>query len=149
MEANRSMKPWRKVVVFSQFVNGFEANGRMYPGWLALNRQESKLSYAIKRVLAQIEKFNSEKVIEFDNIDIDNCATDANQVILRNPDTTLAFTKEGLKARNLARTELLDKEVEIEPYYATELPDTLRPEEREILTGFVIKEEDAKLSAVA
>lgn len=137
---------WRKILGFSRFVGGFQANGNQFPGWLALHPEESKFSYAIKRVVDQITALDKIKVVEFENIDIDNCATDANGVILRNPDGSLAFTKDGLKACNAARSALLDSEVEIEPYYATEVPELLEGE-REIFAGFVIKpEEDAPIT---
>lgn len=138
---------WRTVLAFSHFVNGFVANGQQYQGWLALHPEESKLSYAIKRIADQIVSLDKIKQVEFENIDIDNCATDERKVIIRNADGSLAFTQEGLKARNLARTALLDSDVEIEPHYCNEIPETMRAEERKILTGFVIQE--SKLEAVA
>src|SRR5438046_1815289 len=91
---------WRRVVAFSQFLNGFHVEGRSYPGWLLLHPEENKLRYAIKRVVDQIETLDKEKRIEFENIDIDNCATDERKIIIRNADGSLAFTQEGLKARN-------------------------------------------------
>ena len=140
---------WRKILSFNNFVAGFKAGEQVFPGWLALHPEESKLNYAIKRVVAQVAKINEAIQVKFENLDIDNCAIDANQVILRNPDGTLAFTKEGLKVRNAARAALLDAEdIEIEPCYATEIPESLTEQEREFFIVFVIKEEE-KLSAVA
>ena len=138
---------WRRCVAFSQFVNGFVANGQQFLGWLEQHPQESKLHYAIKRVMAQIESANGPMQIKIENLDIDNCATGEAGVILRNADGSLAFTRDGLKARNAARKELLDAEdIEIEPYFATELPE-LSEGELNVFRGFVV--EDQKLSAVA
>lgn len=141
---------WKRCLAFNNLANGFQLNGQAVPGWLERHPKESKFHYAIKRVLSQIGKINAEMQIKFEDIDIDNAATDANQLILRNPDGSLAYTAEGLKARNKARRELLDREdLEIESHFCPKLPADLNEAEIEIFTGFVIKEsEPAKLEAV-
>ncbi len=62
-------------------------------------------------------------------------------MILREESGALKYTREGLKTRNAARNALLDSDVEIEPHYCNEIPETIRDEEREIMMGFVIQPE--------
>lgn len=140
---------WRRILAFSHFVGGFEANGNRYAGWLETHKEETKFNYAIRRVVDQIAALNKKMEVAFENIDIDHAATDANKVILRNQDSSIAYTQEGLKARNAARRELLDKEdIEIEPHFTIEMPG-LDDAAREILIGFVIKEDREHLEIVA
>lgn len=133
---------WKRALGFANFVSGFTANGQQFTGWLASHPGDNKFAYAIKRVLAQIQKLSPEMQARFETIDIDHCATGAHGVIIRNPDDSLAFTKEGLKKRNAARMELLNAEdIEIEPYFATQIPESLSDSELEVFSGFVIKPE--------
>jgi hypothetical protein len=138
---------WRKIVSFNNFVNGFTAdNGQQFPGWLALHPEESKLSWAIRRVTDQIGKMNTAMQRKFEDLDLDHCTTvharpgdsDSPMVIARDAAGKLCFTVQATKDRRKAFDALIDAEdVEIEPYYATELP-VLKDAEREIFSGFVI-----------
>jgi len=65
-------------------------------------------------------------------------------VILKDQHGQIAFTKDGLRARNKARKALFDSEVTIEPYYAKDVPE-LTDAEREAFIGFVLRE-DASIS---
>lgn len=137
---------WKRAVGFSNFVSGFIApNGQQVPGWLELHPKESKFAYAIKRVMSQLQSLDPGMQTKLENIDIDNCATDKDGVILRDLNGTLSFTKSGLKARNTARAELLAAEdVEIQPYYATQIPEGLTDDELKLFSGFVIKPEEVQ-----
>jgi hypothetical protein len=109
--------------------------------WAGRNTDESKFRYAITRVLKRGSKLDSEYVEKAEDVNIDNCATDKDGVILRDDKGGFRFTKDGEKARNKARLELFHSTVEIEPHYCGEIPDSLTEEEREAFTGFVIEEQ--------
>lgn len=100
----------------------------------------SKFNYALGRVLKRGVKLQAEYQERVEDINIDNCATDKDGVILRDDKGGFRFTKEGEKARNKARGELFRSSVEIEPHHCAELPDDLTDSEREVFAGFVIKD---------
>lgn len=110
--------------------------------------QESKLSYAINRVLSRLQKEQAVVSEALSDIEIDYCLTEKrgdNEVITRDAQGNLEYTKQGIKDRNKARRAYLNTEdVEIEPYFATSLPKGLNEFELEAFTGFVIREEDAE-----
>ena len=115
---------------------------RISQEWLKLeSNTDTKLGYAIKRTQKRVEKaIRKHQRLERD-INADNCATDEKGIILTDPTGGFKFTPAGLKAVNIAVEQLADKEVEIEPYYATAIPDGLPELEREVFRGFVLKEE--------
>ncbi|HEX8177837.1 MAG TPA: hypothetical protein VF543_22300 [Pyrinomonadaceae bacterium] len=112
--------------------------------WLKNNPKETKFHYGLMREMTPALKLNSQYKELVEDIDIKHCATDERGVILRDERGGYQFTKEGLNERNKERRKLFRSEVEIEPYYVTEVPDNLSPFEREAFAGFVINPESVE-----
>lgn len=127
---------WNKCVEFSNMAQAYLKR---------TEGQESKLSYAINRVLSRIQKQQATINEAVSDIEIDFCLTEKrgdNEVITRDARGNLEYTKQGIKDRNKAtRTYLSADNIEIEPYIATSLPADLNEVELEAFTGFVIKAE--------
>lgn len=102
---------------------------------------KTKLGYAISRLSPRIEKLLQRYQNESEDINIDHCATDDKGYILRDERGDYRFTRDELKKRNHARQKLFESEVEIEPYFATEVPDDLPAAFHEICLGLIIREE--------
>lgn len=131
---------WRRILGFLYFTQGITVNDKTIPGWLATHPEESKLNHSLKRVAERALKLNEEMGRRIEDLEIDHQATNADKVLLYNPDGTPAYTAQGKKALRDAKLALNDEEFEIEPHYCSDLPE-LPEGTREILTGFVIKEE--------
>lgn len=116
--------------------------------WMQEHPAESKFRYALNRVLKRAAKMQADYQEAVEEINIDNCSVDEKGIILREtpagPDRAgeYRFTKDGLKARNKARTALFRSTVEIEAHLAKaeDIPE-LTLEERDYFTGFVLREE--------
>jgi len=126
--------------------------------WLAQNKdnENTKLGYAISRMNARIQKAQQRYNNQREDIQIDCCQTDEKGIILKDEQGQYKFTKPELKRRNKEWQDLFEKEIEIEPYFATALPDDLTYVEREAFAGFVIspervfpEDEDKQLTATA
>jgi len=125
----------------------------------AKNGEESKFSYALKKVTKRIEKAieipreeyteeltdNNVRLASVD--DKGNIVYEVETVISANGEKkevktgTPKFTIEKLREKNKLQNELAKKflatEVEFDPYIATEIPE-LTEEEKEAFTGYVI-----------
>jgi hypothetical protein len=108
--------------------------------WLSDHPQESKFRYALRKVVKHAEKLWSAYQEQVEELDIEHAATGERDVILKDQHGQIAFTKDGLRARNKARKALFDSDVSIEPYFAKDVPE-LTDAEREAFTGFVLKDE--------
>jgi hypothetical protein len=132
---------WPKIVAFSRGAQAYLAQDEA--------NKNTKLGYAIKRVISQLEKIQTDYMQHRDDASIDCAATDEKGVLLTEADGRFRFTPEKLKERNRLWRELDAQEMfEIEPYFATEVPD-IDESIREALTGFVIKEDRERLEIVA
>ncbi len=118
---------------------------RAADGWLARDKanERTKLGYAISRMTARVKKAQERYLAAVEDINIDACATDDKGIILRDSRGDFTYTRDGLKQRNKLRQELYESEIEVEPYFATQLPDDLTEAEREAFEGFVVREEMA------
>jgi len=125
--------------------------------WLAKDKanENTKLGYAIQqrmqpRLKKAVNKYNSRR----QDIAIEYAVTDDKKHILKDERGEYIDTVESATAKK-ARWEKLYEEgtYEIEPYFATELPEDLTDIEVEALTGFVIRagaiQETAQEEAVA
>lgn len=125
---------WKKILEFAQVAQNYLAN----------HPEKTKLEYAITRVMSQTAKIQEDVLERLNDVDIDCCLTegnDENGAILRDDQGNLKFSKKSLRDRNKRRKEIMDNDdLEIEPYFATAIPDNLSDGEKEIFTGFVIKE---------
>lgn len=109
------------------------------------HREETKLLYAINKVLPKAEKC----IIEYwdlqEDINIEFANTDANGSILytTNPNGTreYQYKKEDIKPRDLKSKALLnDREFEVEEHIVSDIPEGFNEEYRQYFTGFVISE---------
>lgn len=123
---------------------GFVALARQ---WVARHPEESKFKYALGRVLKASQPLQERYSQLLQDICIDNCATDEAGVILSDERGGFRYTKEGMKARDKATQGLDASEVEVEPYFATEVPE-LTEGELEYFTGIVVKEEGSASGGV-
>lgn len=118
---------------------------------------ETKLDYAIKKLSDKFTAINTaftERLqAQLDDVRIDHCLTDPpddpNGKIVRDSAYRYVFTKEGEKAckKELKKVgdALLDMEdIEIVPYFATQIPDDLTETELEAFSGLVIKPEQVE-----
>jgi len=108
--------------------------------WLTDHPQESKFRYALRRMVKRVEAVWTTYTEAVEELDIEHAATGDKDVILKDQHGQIAFTRDGLRARNKARKALFDSEVQIEPYYAKDVPE-LTDAEREAFTGFVLKDD--------
>jgi hypothetical protein len=105
------------------------------------DRVNTKLGYAITRLAPRLQKLERKYQNAIADIQIDCCEVDERGIILKDERGEFRFTKVGLKDRNRKQLELLEAEIEIEPYYASQAPDDLSESEREAFEGFVLKVE--------
>lgn len=108
---------------------------------------ETKLSYALKRVLTRVQSQAETVQQHLTDTDIDHCLTEQRNgvdVIVRDGAGALQYTREAMKARNAAQSAYLNGDnLDVESYMATKLPDDLNVFEVEAFEGFVISAEDA------
>jgi hypothetical protein len=107
--------------------------------YLSTHQDETKLTYALNRVVKRASKIHGKYLERREELQIDNCVTDDKGKILRDADKGFQFTRDGLKKVNEECRRILDEEVEIDPYHATELPENLTQVERDAFMGFVIE----------
>lgn len=131
-----------------QVVKTFKTNYQDYFTFLNVSQAilpqytGSKLAYAIERVIklnANLQK-NYQDTLE--DIRIDNANTDEKGSLLtttdKNGKNEYQFTKEGAKNMKKQIKELLESEVEVSVYHATELPESYEPVYNSYLLGFVL-----------
>jgi hypothetical protein len=128
---------WHRLVAFSQVASSYL---RQYPG-------NTKLSYALNKALAQINSLNNKVQQELIDIDIEYCATQKRgeeDIILKDAQGNLEYSKDGMKSRNRARQALLDREIEFQEYFATKIPAAISDNELIAFEGLVIDPEEVK-----
>lgn len=110
-------------------------------------KNENKLTYAIIKVGARLTKLMDRIQEDANDVNVDHCMTDERTgAILKDENKELKYTKEGLRARNLALKNIFgETEYEIEPYYCTAIPNDLTQFEKEIMSGIVIDPEKIKI----
>lgn len=107
--------------------------------YLARNKNETKLRYALQRIQAQFPTIQQKIQLQLTEIEIDYCSEDESGNILRDSYGNLKYTKEAIKKRNAAQRGLLQrKDVEIQPHISSRIPDDLTPEEQSAFAGLVI-----------
>lgn len=119
--------------------------------WMAKHPGRSKFAHALHRVMDRANRTRSAYSEALQDINVDHAATDATtKVILKDQHGGIAMTKEDTKNANAAIRKLYrEKEVEIEPYMATDVPDDLTYAEEDAFAGFVIPAQEPELRAVA
>lgn len=111
----------------------------------------TKISYAIKKVLKGILSVVTEYNEAVEDIQIDHCFTNTSDVIEYDiiKDASGAevrrykFTKDQLKLKVKVERELLQewnqREFDIKAYISPEIPDDITIEEKDALSGFVLE----------
>src|SRR5882724_6960915 len=110
--------------------------------WIAKHEEESKFKYALTKVSRKLARVQEKWQELIEEINIEHCATDKEGVILRDEHGQYKYVKEELIKRNKEVNSLYNQEVNIEPHFATEVPEDLTYLEREVFGGFVIKVDD-------
>jgi len=106
--------------------------------------KDTKLGYAIEKVINLNKKVNANYQNEVREINIDHAATvpvagdPKTKVLVTDAKGNYQFTAEAQKIVNRKVNELSDKEIEVEVYHATDIP-TLTDFQKEVFTGFVIE----------
>lgn len=118
------------------------------PLWEHKVAPNTKLAYAIERVKPRVEKLTRQYQAAIDDLNIDHCEVDKDGAIIV-VDGQYSFKPASKKARNKAQEELTSKVVEIEPYWATKLPNDLTVAEAVAFEGFVLKDAEACSEEVA
>lgn len=120
-------KTYRQLI---EFINAASNYLRTHP-------QKSKFEYALskvtKKALSAYDKYNE----ALEDARIENCATDAAGVILRDDRNNYKFDKKGLTAFNKVQRALAETPVTIEPHIVDEAP-ALADSDKEIFEGLVI-----------
>lgn len=106
---------WRAVQLFNAHADAY----------LAAHKGESKIAYAIKRVRDQITRLSEQLQTRLLDVEIDLCVVDDKDVIQRDAAGNLQFTRDGLKERNRRQREIMDQEIEIEPFVVLNTPADL------------------------
>lgn len=126
---------------------------QMAEAYLNANRNETKLTYALKRVVSRVIKQRTKVDERILDINIDHCLTakqGEQDVIVKDGRGELQYTKEAQKACNAAKLKYMaEANVEVETHFATELPDDLGVFEIDAFAGFVITPEDAEARLAA
>jgi hypothetical protein len=124
---------------------------RAAQAWLAKDKanENTKLGYAIHKMLTRSEQFQGRYNNAVSDLQADNCATGDKGVILRDARGNMEFTPEGIKKLTQQRQALYESEIEVEVYFATQVPEDLTDIERDDFAGFVLKAEAAEISGAA
>lgn len=100
---------------------------------------DSKFRYALNKLCKRFTKLEERLNDQLGDNAIEHCSVDEKtKVLLRDANGQLQFTKEGIRARNLANKDLMETEVEIESHYVTEISETVSIDDKEVFEGFVI-----------
>lgn len=112
-----------------------------YANWLKQTKEQTKLSYAVGKVQKRISDFIVDYTDEVKDIEIDHASTNENGLLIIENDS-YSYTPEKMKKLRDAKKKHFnkwkEKEFEFENYIATEIPENLTEEEKDILKDFVI-----------
>lgn len=115
---------------------------------------DTKFKYALTRMLKQIRPLLEDLQERLSDLNVEFAATDRDEekndegreplgILLTDERGQFRYTKKGLIARNKAHRAVMHEDVEIEPYYASDIPE-LTDSEREVFTGFVLRAEKSE-----
>ena len=124
----------------------FSRHADVYMAQVDDTRSGYKLRYAISRVLDQIERLKSDVQQRLAEIEIDHCMVGSENgvkdIILRDGQGKLRYTKEGMVSRNAEQATYLGEDnFELEPYFATLVPDNMSAPDLFAFEGIVIAPE--------
>jgi hypothetical protein len=114
--------------------------------WIKRNdNRHEKFRWALTRVLKRAQTVYGDYQRRLQDINVDHASVDddGNCVPSKVQGETYAMTPDKTKARNAAVHKLLaSTPVDVEPYYATEVPPDLKPEVVDAFDGFVLKADE-------
>jgi len=126
--------------VTNKQVSTFRQNARNY---LIANPEQSKLQYALSKMLKKTESIQEKYQEEEQEIRIDLATIDKDGVLVIDEKTnSYRYKKEDAKKLDQKLRELANKEVEIEPYIASHLPENLEAIWFEFFVPFVIEDKE-------
>lgn len=117
--------------------------------WISKHEEESKFKYALTKVSRKIARVQEKWNEALEEANIEHCATDKDGVILRDEHGQYKYVKEELLKRNKRVNSLYNSEVDIEPHFATEVPEDLTGLEQEVFEDFVLKPVESELKVVS
>lgn len=124
---NTVTKTYGEVIAFVQAANAV----------LQKTTQETKFTWALRRVVKPASDIVNQYNDEIATIDIQNASEDERGNLIKQ-DGALVYTKENAKKRNTEKLALFRKSVECPCYIATSLPKDLPLQFRDSFEGFVI-----------
>lgn len=128
-------------VTYTQ-IRDFRNNSRSY--LMSSGTKRSKLHYAIDKMIKRTDKPFNDYVDKEQEIRVELAEVDKDGMLIVDEKGNYRYKKEGAKQLQSRLRELGRTEVEIEPYYASELPKDLNPAFYEFFVPFVIEDEEPK-----
>lgn len=138
-------KTYREIGVFDSSARQYLA--REEAKWRSANPENksaqpvSKFTYAIQRMLKRSQSVleNWGEIVQ--DLNIKHASEDKDGNLDSDGRGQFKFKRDELLKRNKEQRDLFGSQTEIEPYYATSVPEDLDPEDREIFIDFIIKDE--------
>lgn len=109
--------------------------------WMEAHPRDTKLRYALKKVSAQCMKLLDAQNERAADLDVEHCAVGKDDIILKDVNGQLQFTKESLKKRNTELRALRAESLDITPFLVKIVPEDLSGTERDAFAGFVLPED--------
>jgi len=110
--------------------------------WLKNNKEESKLRYAVKKVMKSLDSTLTGYQEKIEDINIEHCSETEDGIIRKDATGNFEYTKENLRKRNEAIRKLQTAKVPVTPFFTPVEEDaSLSEVELEAFDGFVIKVE--------
>src|SRR4029077_3506287 len=134
-----------------QEIAAFDGEAR---AWLTKHPENTKVSWAVKRVLKRTQAVIQEYREKAEDITIEHCSVDdKGNIITEGLDQfgreRYKFTPEKLLERNQEQRKLFKEKVDIEPYIATDIPPDITEEDRELFMDFVLNDAAPETKDVA
>ena len=126
------MKTYREILTFVEGANM----------WLnSHDGKDTKFHYAIRKVKRKMEREIQRYYEAVEDINIEFCAVDDKDIILRDERNQFRYTRANMQKRNDKIRLLSDKAIEVEPHISTDTPE-LTEDEQDLFAGFVLKAND-------
>ncbi len=141
-------RSYKDVAEFDQQARGYLA--RRDAKWRQENPESkvdpptSKFVYAINRMLKRSQSILNDYREKVEDLNIKYCSEDEKGNVETDERGQFKFKRDELISRNKDQRVLFKTQTEIEAYHATEVPDDLTQEEKDIFAGFVMPEEPEK-----
>jgi hypothetical protein len=99
---------------------------------------KNKFEHAVGRALKGLRRAAEEHADSTVDINVEHASLDKDGNLVMDGER-FRYSRDGMKARLTALRALMDVEHEVEPYFATEVPEDLTEDERDAFTGFVLR----------